>query len=109
MREKVFQPYSIGPRADATPWGFMSSEILAFMSPENPQKFHRKAQNDILVAAFMSPENRGRPGPGQAWPGCALCGCHTASLWLPHRPRGAAREAREAREGREARAARAKV
>ena len=40
-----------------------------------------------------------RPGPD-------LCGCHTASLWLPHRPRGAAREAREARE---ARAARAKV
>ena len=29
-----------------------------------------------------------------------LCGCHTASLWLPYRPRGAAREAREAREAR---------
>ena len=32
--------------------------------------------------------------------GPALCGCHTASLWLPHRPRGAARKAREAREAR---------
>ena len=32
-----------------------------------------------------------------------LCGCHTASMWLPHRPRGAEREAREGR------AARAKV
>ena len=77
MREKVFQPYSIGPRADATPGvpfidlGFYvprepGPAWIPFISAEIPKNYREKVQNDILVLAFMSPENRGWPSQGLA-------------------------------------------